>query len=78
MTRPTSVGLAHELIHSAHDADGTTEYDYSDPGKKPQNYEKQAVGLEDTKNGKKVDYSGNEYTENKVREDMGQPKRTSY
>lgn len=78
MTRPTSVGLAHELIHAAHDANGTTEYDYSNPGKKPQNYEKQAVGLDDTKNGKNVDYSGNDYTENKIREDMGEPKRTHY
>jgi type VI secretion system secreted protein VgrG len=78
MTRPTAVGLGHELIHAAHDANGTTEYDSSNPGKSPQNYETQDVGLKDTKNGAPVDYSGNDYTENKLRKDLGQPERPRY
>lgn len=78
MNRPASVGLAHELIHSAHDANGTTEFDYSDADKQPQNYELQTVGLAGTKDGAAVDYSGNAFTENKIRADLGQPARPEY
>jgi hypothetical protein len=78
MNRPTSVGLGHELIHAAHDANGTTEYDHSNPSKSPQNYETQTVGLKDTKNGAPVDYSGNDFTENKLRKDLGEPERPRY
>ncbi|MER3416571.1 MAG: hypothetical protein C4297_10215 [Gemmataceae bacterium] len=78
MKRPTAVGLAHELIHAAHDMNGTTEYDYSDPNKSPQNYELQAVGLKGTKDGNPVDYSGNDFTENKIRSDLGEPERPRY
>ena len=78
MTRPPAVGLGHELIHSAHDANGTTEFDSSDPNKSPQNYELQTVGLSGTKNGQPVDYSGNDFTENKIRSDLGEPQLPHY
>lgn len=78
MKRPTSVGLGHEMIHGAHDMNGTTAYDHANPTKKPQNYEPQTVGLKATDNGNPVDYANEPYTENKLREDLGQPKRPRY
>jgi uncharacterized Zn-binding protein involved in type VI secretion len=78
MTRSPAVGLSHEMIHAARDTNGTSDYDYSDRKKSPQNYELQAVGLDGTKDGKPVDYSGEDYTENKIRAEMGEPKRTEY
>jgi uncharacterized Zn-binding protein involved in type VI secretion len=78
MKRSPTVGLAHEMIHGAHDCNGTTEFDYGDSNKVPQNYELQTVGLSGTKNGRPVEYSGNEYTENKVRTDLGEPLRDEY
>jgi hypothetical protein len=78
MTRPPEIGLGHELIHAAHLANGELAYDHSSPGKTPQNYESQAVGLPDTQNGLPVDYTGNDFTENGLRADLGEPLRPHY
>ncbi len=76
MERDPAVGLGHELIHADHDAKGTTDdraLDYIDLNGNKRNapgYEQQAVGL-----GK---YSGNDFTENKLRSDFGETQRPHY
>jgi type VI secretion system secreted protein VgrG len=69
MERDPAIGLGHELIHSHHDANGTTDgrksVDYTDANgtaQKAPGYELQTVGLGPHKDAP--------YTENKLREDF--------
>ncbi|MHA7777141.1 M91 family zinc metallopeptidase [Roseibium sp. M-1] len=68
-TRDPAIGLGHELIHSYHDVNGTTdgrnEVEYTDADgnkRKAPGYEIQTVGL--------GEYKDNEITENKIRQDF--------
>ena len=61
--RPSFIGLAHELIHSLHNADGTAYYDKN--GNQISVYEEsRTVGLQ--------------YNENHIRKENGIPARTKY
>ncbi|WP_157738891.1 M91 family zinc metallopeptidase [Labrenzia sp. VG12] len=69
MTRDPAIGLGHELIHSYHDANGTTdgrsEVEYTDADgnkRKAPGYELQTVGL--------GEYKDSELTENNIRKDF--------
>jgi hypothetical protein len=64
--------LAHELIHAYHDNNGTSA-DFPNADTKNPVYllaEYQAVGI----NG----YENEQFTENKIRTEQGDPKRCSY
>ena len=65
--RPSFIGLAHELIHASHNADGTA-YHKKINGKSYE--EERTVGL---------DYNeGDEPTENHIRREHGLPERPEY
>ena len=67
--RPSFIGLAHELIHSLHNADGTAYYDKN--GNQIAVYEEsRTVGLQYNE--------GDEPTENHIRKENGIPARTKY
>ncbi|GAA0774866.1 hypothetical protein E1180_02050 [Roseibium denhamense] len=66
-TRPPAVGLGHELIH-AEQATYGRQHSGSTDG--TSNRERQAVGL--------PPYENNAYTENNIREEMGEPERPYY
>lgn len=75
--RDPAVALGHELIHSLHDAKGTNDgrnplpyEDLNGDNRTAPGYEHQAVGL--------GDYEDDPFTENKIREDMGEDKRPFY
>lgn len=67
MTRPSYIGLGHELSHSEQAANGVQE-----PGSTggTRNRELQATGL--------PPHDGNDVNENNFREDLGEPPRTHY
>lgn len=69
MDRPPEVGLGHELVHAHHNAHGTN--DFTSEG------ERMAVGL-GPQPGHPQDRSGEPYTENGIRNDLGEPARTRY
>lgn len=67
MVRPTEVGLGHELIHAEQAANGKQVKGKTDG---TNNRELQAVGL--------PPYDKDPISENKLRSDLGEPKRTYY
>ncbi len=66
--RPPFVGLGHELVHSMHNANGTTIPSAGDTGK--QDDEHQATGI--------GNYADSRLTENGIREEHGLPRRDTY
>ena len=74
--RSPTIGLGHEMVHAAHDANGTSARSVGK--EKPAMYENQAVGLKATVGGQTHDFSDNPYTENKLRQELGEPLRPRY
>jgi uncharacterized Zn-binding protein involved in type VI secretion len=71
MTRPTDVGLFHELHHAADAGEGSMDPGTSTiNGRTTNNREAQAVGL--------GPYASDANTENSYRSERGQPRRTYY
>jgi type VI secretion system secreted protein VgrG len=82
---PPEVGLGHELIHGSHITSGSVP---GDPTTGPTivdgtdadvaNEEARTIGLEEDVPNGLPDYSGEPYTENTIRTDLGLPPRVSY
>jgi hypothetical protein len=86
---PTAVTLGHELTHASHLTHGDGE-NIGAGGPVPNDSssglavgraeeERRTVGLgPDPDHGMNSDYTGEPYSENSIRRDLGEPERTSY
>lgn len=82
-TRPPAIGLAHELIHARHAAEGTVSEGEVDNDSKPDPADPKKIAKEDNEEVRTVGlppYDKEETTENKIRSewDPPQPKRKWY
>jgi len=82
---PPEVGLGHELIHGIHMADsdlpgdptrGPTLSDGTDVDRA--NEEARTIGMEEDPMNGLPDYTGEPYSENSIRKDLGHPTRVTY